>query len=120
MAVTVQQVCDRARAFLKDAAKDRYPDDITDPTQPSLRQFVNDGVQALFANRPDLFLGSYSALPADGALALATAVPVPDFIIPSMVDWVVARAESLDDEYTVDQRAQAFMVISGMNRGERR
>ena len=119
MPVTVQQVCDRARVFLKDAAKDRYADDDTDPTQPSLRRFVNDGVIALRANRPDLFIGQFNALP-DGTLALGANLPLDSMVIPSLVDWLVARAESVEDEYTVDQRAQAFMVISGINRGEKR
>lgn len=112
MAVTVQQVCDRARVFLKDAAKDRYDD-------ATLAQFVNDGVIVLRANRPDLFIGSFTALP-DGSLALGANLPLDNMVIPSMVDWLIARAESVEDEYTVDQRAQAFMVISGMNRGEKR
>lgn len=111
MAVTVQQVCDRARVFLKDADKDRYDD-------PTLVQFVNDGVIALRANRPDLFIGQFDTLP-DGTLALSANLPLDNMVIPSMVDWLVARAESVEDEYTVDQRAQAFMVIAGMNRGEK-
>lgn len=119
MAVTVQNICDRARILLKDADKDRYADDDSDITLPSLRRFVNDGVIALRANRPDLFIGSFTALP-DGTLALGASVPLDDMVIPSLVDYVVGRAESLDDEYTIDGRAAAFMALAGMNRGEKR
>jgi hypothetical protein len=111
MAYTVQQVCDQARVFVKDAAKGRYDD-------PTMQQFVNDALLVLVSNAPHLFIGNFNALP-DGRLALDKNIPLDDQYIPSLVDWVVARAESVDDEYTIDGRAAAFYALAGMNRGDR-
>lgn len=109
MAFTAQQVCDRARTFLNDADKVRVPD-------ATLLQYVNDAILVLSVNRPDLFLGSYKDLPK-GDLALAGEIPLEDRFIPAVADWVVARAESIEDEYTVDGRAAAFMTLAGISVG---
>lgn len=118
MAVTVQNICDRARGFIKDEAKDRYPDDDADPVKPNLKRFVNDAVIYLRARRPELFIGSFSALP-DGTLTLGATVPLDDMVIPSLVDYVVARAEALDDEHTLDGRALAFLEFSAEDRADK-
>lgn len=112
MAFTVQQVCDRARIFIKDADKVRVSDS-------DMAGFVNDAVQILAVNRPDLFIGSYLNLPA-GNLGFDDPLPLEDRFIPSVVDWVIARSESIEDEYTIDGRAVAFYQLAGINQGGRK
>lgn len=108
MAFTVQQVIDRARVPLNDAAKSRYSD-------AELTVYANDAYYLLRRYRSDIFLGKWSSLPA--ALGLDDEFPAVDIMyIPSVSDYVTARAEFKDDEAVIAERAQAMlaMAISGV------
>lgn len=104
MAFTVQQVIDRARIPLNDAAKARYSD-------PELTGYANDAYYMLRRYRPDFFLGKWTSLPA--ALVLVDEFPGVDLMyLPSIADYVTARAEFKDDEAVIAQRAQAMLAMA--------
>lgn len=102
MAYTLQQVVDKARLPLNDSAKARYPD-------TELLGYANDAVLIIRDRRPDLFLGRWLALP--GSLALTDAFPVRDELVPPTADYITARAEVKDDEFTEDSRAMTLMSL---------
>jgi len=102
VAYTIQQVVDRARGPLNDAAGTRYSD--TD-----LLRYVNDCVMQLRRRRPDLFFGRYSALPGDKVIS--DALPIADEYMPAVVDYVIARAETRDDEQALQARAALFFQL---------
>lgn len=104
MAFTVQQVIDRARVPLNDAAKSRYGD-------PELIVYANDAYYMLRRYRPDFFLGMWSSLPS--SLGSTDSFPsVDDMYLPSIADYVTARAEFKDDEAVIAQRAQAMLALA--------
>ena len=54
--------------------------------------------------RPDIFLGQYSTpLPT---LVLATPLPIDDQFFRPVVDYVIARCETKDEEHVVSARAE--------------
>ncbi len=107
MAFTVQNAADDARLTLNDAQKVRYPD-------TELLTYANMAYQLLRRFRPDFFVGNYSngALPT--LLGLTDTFPVDDMYRPAIADFLIARAESKDDEHIVQQRAQAFFQLFGL------
>jgi hypothetical protein len=107
MSYTMQNVVDKARVPLNDAAKDRYTDD-------ALLGYANDAILVLRKRRPDLFLGRWAVLP--NALALTDAFPVADEYVPIMADYVAGRAELVDDENVDNSRSSALInsFISGI------
>lgn len=105
MAFTAQSVADVARLPLNDDDKVRY-------TDAELLTYINSAYLMLRRLRPDLFVGSYTTLPA--SLALADNFPGScDVYQPAIADYVTARAESKDDEHVVRERAQAFYQLFG-------
>jgi hypothetical protein len=104
MAFTVQQVIDRARVPLNDAAKSRYSD-------AELTVYANDAYYLLRRYRSDIFLGQWSALPE--SLGIDDEFPAVNIMyIPSISDYVTARAEFKDDEAVIAQRAQAMLAMA--------
>ncbi len=103
MARTYQNVVDRARQPLKDAEKLRWPDAV-------LLGFANDGVLLLRQRRPDLFFGSYAALPGTEQ-GLNSPIPVGDEFLPPLADYVTARALVGDDEDSMQQQASSFFAL---------
>jgi len=57
-----------------------------------------------------LFFGSYLALPEK--LAIGAAFPLPAEYVTPVVDYVVARATSHDDEHVLNQRAELFFKLA--------
>lgn len=102
MARTFQNVVDRARIPLNDAAKTRYPD-------PQLLGYANDAVLTVRKLRPDLFLGSWTIPAAE--YVLADPIPIDDTYFPALCDYVTGRAEFRDDEDAMQQRAVAFAQL---------
>lgn len=102
MSYTMQQVVDRGRLPLNDAAKTRYLD-------AELLGYVNEGIALLKIKRPDLFFGSFTALP--GAKILTDAFPLDDTLYPALCDYVTARAEAKNGESVVEQRAAMFFGL---------
>lgn len=109
MAFTMQELVDKARKPLNDKDKDRFSD--ADATLfNDLLGYANDALLLLRNKRPDLFIGSFSALPEK--LAIGATFPLPAEYVPPVVDYIVARAESHDDEHVISERAAAFFQLA--------
>lgn len=103
MARTAGQVITSARLTLTDVDGDRYED-------PELLGFITDALNVLKSVRPDLFIGQLST-----PIAIAdenSAIPVDDQFFRSIVDYVIARCETKDDEAVVSQRAELMFRMS--------
>jgi hypothetical protein len=107
MPYTMQQVVDKARIPLNDVAKDRVSD-------ATLLSYANDAILLLRNKRPDLFFGQYLTLSTLENLALSANLPLPAELYPMVSDYVTARAETINDESVLSQRADMFMrFVSG-------
>lgn len=98
---TVQNIIDDARVILQDTAKTRYTD----------AQLINGCNYALFTInrlRPDLFFSSIGS--PQTALVAGSTFPLPPQFEPVVSNYVAARAELRDDEYSVDGRAAALLA----------
>ena len=104
MARTVAEVLADASRTLNDEALVRYK-------QPELIGFVVDALQGLRNVRPDIFVGKLNT--AIGTLALASPLPVEEMFYRPIVDYVIGRAETKDDEHVVSARAQLMMNLAG-------
>lgn len=104
MAFTFQNLVDRARLPLNDAAKTRYPDS-------ELLSYAVDAFLLIRRYRPDLHLGDW--IIEDWSLIDLTSEfsNCPDEYMPIVADYVTARAEFKDDEHVVAERAQAFFSL---------
>ena len=102
MAFTMQQVVDAARIPLNDKDKVRFEDS-------ELLGYANDGILRIRQRRPDLFLGRWFSLP--GSLALTDIFPLHDELKPALADYVTARAEFKDDEFSENGRAAASLAL---------
>ncbi len=81
---TVQAVLDEARLLLNDPTKVRYPESY-------LLVMANNAFLEAYRVRPDLF---FSTITAGWVDKLATdTFPLPDFLRPAVVNYVIARAE---------------------------
>jgi hypothetical protein len=98
----MQQVVDAGRIPLNDTAKVRYADD-------ELRLYGVHAILRIRDRRPDLFMGRYSALPAD--LALTDPFPLRDELVPAVADYITARAETRDDEFVEGSRAAGYLAL---------
>lgn len=98
----MQAVLDSARKPLNDAAKTRWPD-------ADLLEYANEAVKILWRERPDLFFGSFSALPTDKTVS--EAFPIGEEYLSAVRDYVVARAETRDDEEALQARAALFFQL---------
>lgn len=98
---TFQSVIDDARVFLKDADKVRY-------TDANLLTYANDVVRECKRIRPDFFLGSYSSVLS--TFILGDTVPIPIEYHQFLKDFIIGRAEMVDDEYANESRAVALLI----------
>jgi hypothetical protein len=99
---TLQNIMDSVRVDLQDADAIRYPD-------PQLLEYCNDGIRHAFRIRPDFLLGGYN-----GTVSTYTAsqeVPLDWQYVHLLKQYVAARAEFRDDEYSQDGRAAAFLQM---------
>lgn len=128
MAKTYQNLIDEARALLQDTDSEgyRYPDTV-------LLAKLNRGMQELGRLRPDAYWERFKeddilipevvAIDADpdtdpdeldatedAQVALADEVDFPMQFFSSVVYFVTASAEILDDEFTTDGRASMLMA----------
>ena len=99
---TMQDVIDLARFDLNDAAKNRNPDS-------DMLKFANDGLALIYEKRPDLKFGNYSA--AFSALGTSSAFPLGEEWKPKLANYIVARAESADDQFVIDGRVKQSYEI---------
>lgn len=103
---TTTDVIADARKTINDRDSDGYRYSDAD-----LLGFVNDGLDEFFMMRPDLFIGNLDAsAAAEGhQLALAAALPIDGRVKRLLVDYVIYRAETTDDEHAVNGRATGFL-----------
>jgi hypothetical protein len=94
---TVQQVIDRARVNLHDAAKTRWAD-------VTLLTYAQDAVSIALSIRPDLRYGSYGI--AAVALTLGGTFPLPLQHEAAAIEYITYRAENPDDEHVNEGREQ--------------
>jgi len=103
---TVGQYLEEARRLLQDeVAPFRYPDD-------DLVDALNFGLLEARRLRADLFLPLFEIPWTDpsGTIDVAAPVTLDPMYRPSLVYYIVGRAQLRDDEPTVDQRASALML----------
>ena len=97
---TLQSIVDDARVLLNDSEKNRYADTL-------LLKYANEALGEAKRIRPDLFIGTFKT--ALAGYALTDNSPLPLEYEAYVKDYVVARTNSQDDEYSIDGRASAFM-----------
>lgn len=97
MARTVAEVITSAKATLNDADAIRYP-------EPEQIGFVVDALNMVKNARPDLFLGRFGV--SFGTLTSASALPLDEQFFRPIVDYVIARCETKDDEHVNNARAE--------------
>lgn len=100
----MQDIVDRGRVPLQDAAKTRF-------TDATLLRFANDFVQIARRERPDLFFGQFAALPGD--TVIGNPFPLQVELESAAADYVTARAEATGSEAEIEGRAVAFMRLAG-------
>lgn len=105
---TMQEVCDLARLDLNDSTTDPSGNAVT-PRYPTadLLKFANDGIARAYAMRSDLNFGNYATTLPD--LALTDPFPLPNEYRPAVTAYIVARNQSGDDEFVLQQRADKAM-----------
>lgn len=96
---TLQTVIDDARILLNDSDKNRYADSL-------LLKYANEAIAYAKRIRPDLFIGTFKT--TLGTYALTDNTPLPPEYEFCLKDYVVGRANAIDDEYSLDGRAGAF------------
>lgn len=103
---TTTDVITEARITLNDTESDSYR-----YSNEDLLKFVNAGLDEFFAMRPDLFIGSLTLSGATEGhqLALGADLPIDGRMKRHLIDYVIFRAETSDDEHTVNGRASAFL-----------
>jgi len=101
---TVGQYLEEARRLLQDERVPyRYPDE-------DLVDALNIGLLEARRLRADLFLPLFEVPWIDPAsITMATPITMDPMYRPSLVYYIVGRAQLRDDEPTVDQRASALM-----------
>lgn len=108
MALTMQDIVDRARIPLNDDdtvdANRRWPD-------AELLKHARAALQTLRLKRPDLFFGAIASFSAE-ALLLGSPFPLPEEYAPPVFDWVTARAETKDDESVDSGAAASFFSLA--------
>lgn len=103
MTVKFQDVADLARKTLNDVDKDRH-------TDADLLLYAIAGIKELRIVRPDLFIGQFLTLP--DTFALTDVLPIDTMYMVALADYVIARAESMDDEHVGSGRAAMFYQMA--------
>lgn len=104
---TFQQIFALARPTLNDDDEDRAGDD-------KLMVYANLFMQAAYNFRPDWFVavnGALLQLP-DGGYALDEQFPLHASAQSALVDYLIARAHAVDDEFGEDAKLMAFFQSS--------
>ena len=104
MSRTVGEVLTSAYSTLNDDARDRY-------TEPEAIGFVVDGLNMVKNVRPDLFLGRFGT--SIGTLTTVSSLPLDEQFFRPVVDYVIARCETKDDEHVVSARAELMAKFAG-------
>lgn len=104
MARTAGDVIASAIQTINDEDQDRYGD-------PELFGFIVDALQAAKTARPDLFIGAFST--PITITNRANELPIDDQFFRAIVDYVIARCETKDDEAVVSARAELMFKLAG-------
>jgi len=96
MARTVDEVLTSADGTLSDADRIRYP-------ESERIGFVVDALQFIRNVRPDLFIGRFTT--PIGTLTKTSNIPLDEQYFRPVVDYVIARCETKDEEHVVSARA---------------
>lgn len=112
MALTYQNVIDRARNTLNDPDKVAFADS-------ELLTYLEQAVALLRLKRPDIFTDKLSVDEEESyPLDIANNIPFPDKYFPALVHFVVGMANLKDDQHTLNQRSQLsfnmFTIITGI------
>lgn len=106
MATKMSVLVARARVPINDQATDeadrRYSDD-------DLLGYANDALRRLRKDRADLFLGQLTTAFVDKAAT--DNFPIDEDYMSAVVDYMVARAETRDDEEALESRARLFFEL---------
>jgi hypothetical protein len=104
MARTAGDVIASAIKTVNDEDQDRYAD-------PELLGYIVDALQAIKTARPDLFVGALST--PISITARTDPLPIDDQFFRPVVDYVIARCETKDDEAVVSARAELMFKLGG-------
>lgn len=104
MARTVAEVLTSARDTLNDDAGDRY-------TSAAMIGLVVDALNTVKNIRPDLFIGRFNV--SIGTLTTASELPVDEQFFRPIVDYVISRCETKDDEAVLAARAELMARFGG-------
>ena len=103
---TIGDLLSEARTLLQDKVTPyRYSDD-------ELLEAANGAMAEARAKRPDLFLGTLGlreALPLYTGDDLEEEFPLPEWVYPTFLSYVVGRTSLRDDTYANDSRAVVMM-----------
>ena len=110
MATTLQTAMDLARVPLNDAKDSNGSDVLCRYKDAELLNYELNLLLQVFRNRGDLFVGGYTSPPLLTWAATQT-FPLPDEYVQVIADGLTARAESKDDEFVSNPRAQAFLAL---------
>jgi hypothetical protein len=102
MPYTMMDLVEQTRDNIDDGLAGRFTDE-------KLLVFANDALLRLRLYRPDMFVGSFTSLPEQ--LALSTAVPFPDEVVPAVIDYMCARTDLKNDEAALRARAPQFYQL---------
>ena len=103
MSRTIQEVITSARGTVNDDAADRY-------TDAEAIGFVIDALNATRSRRSDLFIGHLTE--NFGPYTTTDVLPIDDQYFRPIVDYVIARFETKDDEAVLSGRAQLMIQIA--------
>ena len=99
---TVGDVLTSAYITLNDVGGVRY-------TQAQAVGYINDALQLMMNKRPDLFIGSYeTGFTLFTAASTASVLPVDDKFFRPIVDYVIARCETMDADHVTSGRVATF------------
>lgn len=97
MSRTVAELITSVNHTLNDEDATRY-------TSAEQIEFVVDALNTVKTKRPDLFIGMFST--PIGTLTTASEIPIDEQFYRAVVDYVIARCETKDDESVVTARAE--------------
>jgi hypothetical protein len=97
---TLATLVSGARVILNDTDSVRY-------TDAQLVGYANDAIKLVRRIRPDLFFGGYKT--ALSAYVLNDEHPFDSMYDPALVDYIVGKAETRDDDYAETGRATLFL-----------
>lgn len=103
MARTVAQAITSARGTLNDSDATSYR--ITDLT---LVGFATDALNMMRNVRPDLFVGNWGSL----TVTSGSTLPGDEQFFRPVVDYMIARAETTDDEHVNSARAALMAQLA--------